>query len=122
MEGPREDAETRRLLETIRECILERKGRDIAILDLTELTPIADYFVICSSTSTMHARAILEHVELTCKKAGFRRLGTEGEQNAKWILVDYGDVIVHIFLDETRQFYSLERLWGDAKRIDCETD
>ena len=119
---PAEDEQTRKLLEVIRKSIDERKGRDVVILDLTELTPITDYFVICSGTSSMHARAISEHIQMSCKKAGFRHLGVEGEQNGKWILIDHCDVVVHIFLDETRWFYNLERLWGDARRVDAESD
>ena len=116
------DEQTQRLLEIITECIEERKGRDVVVLDLTELTPITDYFVICSGSSSMHARAISEHIEMSCKKAGFRYLGIEGEQNAKWILIDYCDIVVHIFVDETRWFYNLERLWGDARRVDQESE
>ena len=112
------DDETQRRLLIIRECIEERKGRDLVVLDLTELTPIADYFVICSGTSSMHTRAISEHIEMSSKKAGFRHLGIEGEQNGRWVLIDYGDIVVHIFVDETRWFYNLERLWGDARRVD----
>ena len=112
------DDETQSRLLIIRECIEERKGRDLVVLDLTELTPIADYFVVCSGTSSMHTRAISEHIEMSCKKAGFRYFGIEGEQNGKWILIDYGDIVVHIFVDETRWFYNLERLWGDARRVD----
>ena len=117
-----QDEQIQKLLGMVRECIDERKGRDTVVLDLTELTPISDYFVICSGTSSMHARAISEHIEVTCKKAGFRRLGIEGEQNARWILIDYGDIVVHIFLDETRWFYNLERLWGDARRVESENE
>ena len=117
---PAEDEQTQRLLEVIRKSIDERKGRDIVVLDLTELTPITDYFVICSGTSSMHTRAISENIEICCKKAGFQHIGIEGEQNAKWILIDYCEVVVHIFLDETRWFYNLERLWGDARRVDQE--
>lgn len=116
------DEQTQKLLGIIRECIEERKGRDVVVLDLTELTPISDYFVICSGSSSMHARAIAEHIEMSCKKAGFRHLGIEGEQNAKWILIDYCDIVVHVFVDETRWFYNLERLWGDARRVDQESE
>ncbi|RLC48679.1 MAG: ribosome silencing factor [Candidatus Coatesbacteria bacterium] len=120
--GSSADDETQKLLALIRGCIEERKGRDIVVLDLTELTPVTDYFVICSGTSSMHTRAISEHIEVSCKKAGFRYFGIEGEQNAKWVLMDYGDIVVHIFVDETRWFYNLERLWGDARRVDLESD
>ncbi len=119
---PTVNEQTGKMLEMVRECIAERKGRDTVVLDLTELTPISDYFVICSGTSSMHARAISEHIELTCKKAGFMPIGIEGEKNARWILLDYGDVVIHIFIDETRQFYNLERLWGDARRVEFECE
>jgi len=119
---PAEDEQTQRLLGLITECIEERKGRDVVVLDLTGLTPITDYFVICSGSSSMHTRSISEYIQVSCKKAGFRRLGVEGEQNAKWILIDYCDIVVHIFVDETRWFYNLERLWGDARRVGQESE
>ena len=109
-------------LDMILECIRERKGRDVVVLDLRELTPVADYFVICSGTSSMHARSIAEHIELVCKKAGDYPFGVEGMKIGKWILMDYSTIIVHVFQDETRAFYNLERLWADAKRVETENE
>lgn len=118
--GARDDSKA--LVDLISECILERKGHDLVVLDLRELTPVADYFVICSGNSSIHTRAVSEHIELVCKKANYRHWGVEGREAARWILMDYGDVVVHIFQDETRWFYNLERLWGDARRVTPEND
>ena len=109
--------ESKALLDLISECISERKGHDLVVLDLRELTPIVDYFVICSGSSSIHTRAVSEHIEQACKKANFRHLGVEGREAARWILMDYGEIVVHIFQDETRWFYNLEHLWGDARRV-----
>lgn len=89
---------------------LEKKARDVVILTLKDLTIIADYFVICTSTSTTHAKAIVDH--LLESVDGSRHV--EGYERGRWILVDYGDVVVHVMQDYERKFYELERLWGDA--------
>ncbi len=94
-----------------------KKANDIKILEVKELTIITDYFVICSADSTTQVKALTEHLEETMKLEGFKLFGIEGVSNARWILMDYGDVIVHIFLEETRRYYDLERLWLDAPRI-----
>ncbi|WP_051179192.1 ribosome silencing factor [Thermodesulfovibrio thiophilus] len=97
-----------------------KKANDIKILEVKELTIITDYFVICSADSTTQVKALTEHLEETMKLEGFKLFGIEGVSNARWILMDYGDVIVHIFLEETRRYYDLERLWLDAPRITFE--
>jgi len=94
-----------------------KKANDIKILEVKELTIITDYFVICSADSTTQVKALTEHLEETMNLEGFKLFGIEGVSNARWILMDYGDVIVHIFLEETRRYYDLERLWLDAPRI-----
>ncbi|MEW6002322.1 MAG: ribosome silencing factor [Nitrospirota bacterium] len=96
---------------------IDKKAKDVLILDLKNLTPIADYFIICSGESTTHVKAIAERVEEIFTKAGINPLGIEGLDYSHWVLMDYGDVIVHIFEEETRKFYELEKLWIDAKRI-----
>jgi len=87
------------------------------ILDLRGLTVIADYFVICSGESTTQARAIAEHIKEILKKERVLATRFEGMDYARWILMDYGDVIIHVFEEETRHYYELERLWLDAPRV-----
>ncbi|MCQ2446319.1 MAG: ribosome silencing factor [Clostridia bacterium] len=91
---------------------------DIEVLDIHELTTIADYFVICNGNSATQIRAIAEEVELKCKEAGEMPLSTEGYQASSWVLLDFGSVVVHIFRKEMREFYSIERLWNEAPRLD----
>src|SRR5690606_3589358 len=94
----------------------EKKAHDIVVLDLTSVkNSVADYFVICSGTSDTHVDAIADSVEREVYlQAGQDPWHREGQQNKEWILLDYVDVVVHIFKKETREFYSLEDLWGDA--------
>src|SRR5262245_55221159 len=89
---------------------------DVKILDLGDLKSFTDYFVVASATSDRHARALADAASEAARKLGQRTLGLEGEQPGRWILVDLGDVVVHVFQEDAREFYSLERLWGDAER------
>jgi len=95
----------------------DKKAVDIKILELKDLTIITDYFVICSADSTTQVKALTEHLEEKMDLEGFKPLHIEGLNYAHWVLLDYGDVIVHIYLEETRHYYDLERLWLDAPRI-----
>ncbi len=94
-----------------------RRAVDPVLLDMRELTLITDYFVICQGTSSVHIRALADAVMEALEEQGVRPDGIEGYQEARWILLDYGDVIVHIFAEEARAFYDLERLWSDAPRM-----
>ncbi len=94
-----------------------KKAYDILILDLRGLTYITDYFVICSGSSTTQVAAISDWIGQCLVKAGMHPSHVEGGADADWVLMDYGDVVVHIFVEETRAYYSLERLWGDAARV-----
>lgn len=94
-----------------------KKGKNILQLELAEISLIADYFVICNGTSRTQTQAIADHVEKELEKTGLFLARREGYAEGKWILQDYGTVIVHIFQEEERQFYNLERLWGDAAVI-----
>ncbi|MBL4828101.1 MAG: ribosome silencing factor [Spongiibacteraceae bacterium] len=88
------------------------KGKDIVTLDVRKLTDMTDYMVICTGTSNRHVRSLAGNVALELKKAGSPAMGMEGgDQNAEWALVDFGDVVVHVMLPDTRDFYDLERLW-----------
>lgn len=95
-----------------------KKGRDIIGIDIRELTTLGDYFLLATGTSVPHVKALEEEVEDTLAKEGIEPRRVEGAQTATWILMDYQDVILHIFTGETREFYNMERLWADAPRMD----
>ena len=98
-----------------------KKGEDIVALDVGEILSITDAFVITSATNTRHVRTIVDEIEKAMKEhAAVPPASVEGLDDATWVLLDYGDVVVHVFLDETRAYYELERLWADAPRIDWE--
>ena len=96
----------------------EKKATDILVLNVRETFRIADYFVICTCQSSPQTRAIADEIEKRLKQEGYSHLGTEGRAEATWILLDYGSVVVHVFLSETRDYYQMETLWGDAPSID----
>jgi len=96
---------------------LDKKAKDVMVLELKGLTFIADYFVICSGESTTQVKTIAEHIREILKQHRVAPSRTEGLGHARWILMDYGDVIVHVFEEETRQYYELEKLWLDAPRL-----
>ena len=91
-----------------------KKARDVSVIDISKITIIADYFIICSGSSTTHIKALADEVEAKMGELGERFLRKEGYNSARWILMDYGDVVVHIFHEEDRSFYNLERLWSDG--------
>lgn len=110
--------ETVEKLKAIIEAASEKKAKDTEILQLTGLSIMTDYFVICSGESTTQVRTIVDYIEEQLKKAGVKPYGIEGYSNSKWVLMDYSDIIVHVFEEETRQYYEIEKLWIDAPRID----
>jgi len=87
------------------------KAQDIVELDIRGKTSIADYMFVASGTSNRHLQAIVDNVSMKAKAAGFDYIGREGDPGSEWVLIDYGDVIVHVMLPETRAYYDLERLW-----------
>jgi ribosome-associated protein len=97
---------------------LEKKAYGLTILHLGVLSTIAEYFVVCSGKSVRQTRAISEHIQLQMKKARHRPLGVEGEAEGCWILLDYDDVVVHVFHEPTREYYALEKLWSDAPLLE----
>jgi len=99
------------LLDVVLEALDEMKAKNVSALDVRELTSVADNMVIASGTSTRHVKAVADNVMEKAKAAGFKPVGVEGTESAEWILVDLGDVIVHVMQQATREYYDLERLW-----------
>lgn len=108
----------RRIKNFIINFIQEKKGYDIVVLDLKQVTTIADYFIICTGSVPQHVKSIADNVIEKMEEKGFKSWHIEGKQAQTWILIDYVDIVVHIFTPETREFYRLEKLWADAKRTD----
>lgn len=100
----------------------EKQGRDVLILDVGALISILDCFVLVSGSTDRHVRAIVEAVERALGDLGVKPLRREGEQALRWVLLDYGDIVVHVFDEEERAYYELERLWKDAPVIDAGLD
>ena len=100
--------------ERIGKLILSKKGYDIKVLELREISSVADYFVICSADSHIQVRAIADEVDDKLRDIGIKCQFKEGYNTLNWVLLDYFDVVVHIFKTESREFYNLEKLWGDA--------
>jgi ribosome-associated protein len=96
-----------------------KKGNDVVILRVGDIVSIIDEFVIVSASNTRQVLTIVDEIERALREqAGVKPLGSEGRDDASWVLLDYGDIVVHVFLDETRAFYDLERLWADAPRTE----
>ena len=105
------------ILSLVVEAALDKKAEDLAILDLTQHGSITDYFIICHGRSARQVQAISDSVAMKLKEAKVRRGHVEGYAAGAWVLMDYGDFIVHIFTDEKRNYYDLDRLWSDAPRL-----
>ncbi|MFT6286902.1 MAG: ribosome-associated protein [Halieaceae bacterium] len=99
------------LKELVLEALEDLKALNPVILDVTELTDVMDYMVIASGTSSRHVKSLASNVSMEAKKRGMMPLGIEGEDAGEWVLVDFGDIVVHVMLPATRDFYDLERLW-----------
>jgi ribosome-associated protein len=99
---------------------LDKKAEDVTVLDVRGLTSYADFFVILTAESDRQASAVADHVEQTMKEKGVTKVGVEGYETGRWILVDYGDVVAHVMSREAREFYDLEGLWADAPRFKVE--
>lgn len=99
----------------------EKKGEDIKVIDISGISVMADYFIIANGTNESQVRALVDHVEECLGKGGFHLKQREGYGTGSWVLLDFGDIIVHIFDKENRLFYNLERIWRDGKYLDIET-
>jgi ribosome-associated protein len=95
----------------------ENRAKDIALLDLRQATPLVDFFIIVTAGSRRQSHAIASEIDQQMKKLGEAKLGIEGSEEGRWILIDYGDFVVHIFSGEGRAYYALEEIWGDAPRL-----
>lgn len=102
--------------------LLEKKAKDLVIINVKEISSFADYLVICSGTSDRQVRALSAFIQEKLKKSGMFPLGVEGEDYGQWILMDYADVVIHIFLEPVRELYDLEKLWMEAPRMEVGED
>ena len=96
----------------------EKKGIDIRLLKIDKVSSLADYFLICTGTVNTHVKTLCDYAEYTLEQLGEKLLGREGHRGNSWELLDYGSLVVHVFTQEAREFYSLERLWADAEQVD----
>ncbi|MBO7184215.1 MAG: ribosome silencing factor [Oscillospiraceae bacterium] len=96
----------------------EKKGKDIKLLRIADVSSLADYFVICTGTANTHVKTLCDYAEYTMEQLGEPMLGREGHRGNTWELLDYGSVVVHVFTEEAREFYKLERLWADGENVD----
>jgi len=111
---------TERVLELARfaaDAAADKKANDVVVLDIRSLTVVADYFIICSGNSNTQVQAIAKNVREKLEKRGVHMKSMEGYDEARWVLLDFGDVVIHVFRQEEREFYNLERVWGDAQQL-----
>lgn len=106
------------MAEIIVGVVAKKIGRDIKLLKVSDVTVIADYFVICTANSTTQIKNLCDEIEKAMENSGETMLHREGYREGGWVLLDFGCVVVHVFLEETREFYALERLWQDAEEVD----
>lgn len=104
--------QTKELLKEIKSVLDERKGQNITVLDVIGKTSVTDYMMIVTSTSERHAKALADYVLESVKKRGLNPLGVEGKQGSDWVLLDLGDIILHVMTAQAREFYQLEKLWS----------
>lgn len=102
------------------EALEEKKGEDIQVIEIKDISIIADYFIIANGTNSQQVDALIDSVKDKLGRSGFEPLRVEGVRSASWILMDYGDVVIHVFSKEDRLFYNLERIWRDGKTISKE--
>ena len=115
--GSEAEAETAELVREVVAAARDRKAEDLKVLRVGEVTHFTDYFLLCSGTNPRQVQAIADAVEERLRPRKLRPLNVEGYQAGQWVLLDYGDFVMHVFLQERRRFYGLERLWGDAPDV-----
>ena len=106
------------MLSLVVQTLDNKKAEDIKVIGIKDLTILADYFVIANGTSSTHTRALADEVEFQLKQKGVEPHQVQGNNGSNWIILDYHDIVVHVFYKETREFYSLERLWRDGEDVD----
>jgi ribosome-associated protein len=106
------------LAEQVVRTLDEKKAVDIRLIEISDITVLADYFVIATGTSSTHVKSLADEVEYKLEGLGVRAAHKEGYRSNSWILIDYGNVVVHVFTPESRSFYDLDRLWRDGKTVD----
>ena len=109
---------TKEIMRKAATALDDKKGKDVQILKIADVSTLADYFLICSGTSNTHIRALCDAVEEAMDQAQEPLISKEGHRGGTWVLLDYGSIVVHIFTDEARKFYDLERLWSDAVPVE----
>lgn len=108
------------LAELAAKTLSAKKAENISVLEITDLTVMADYFIICTGTSNTQIKTLTDAVEAALEEAGETVGHIEGRGNGSWVLMDFGCIVIHLFMEEARTFYDLERLWQDAKKIEIE--
>mgnify|MGYP002795596760 FL=1 len=109
--------QSKMMLKLIYQALEDKKGEDIVMIDISQVSVLADYFVICSAGNDSQIQALVDNVDEKMHENGYQIRQQEGRNSGTWVLLDYGDVIVHIFKRENRSFYNLERIWNDGRRI-----
>ena len=104
--------------QALTEAAYDKKAEDIVLLDMVKLSDFTDYFIICSADSARGVKTIVENIEKKCKELGTKVLGVEGLKESRWVLIDAGDIIVHVFHDPIRSEYDIESLWNEAPRVE----
>lgn len=112
--------EVNELVKTAVKALDSKKAEDIKVLKVENLTVVTEYFIVCNGTSSTQIKALADEVEFKLSEKGENVIHREGYRSGNWILLDYGAVIIHVFLNDTRDFYALERLWADAEQIDID--
>lgn len=102
--------------------VADNKGRDILVLDMRSCTPLFDFFIIATGTSRRQIHTLAEETDAALRAEGDTRIGIEGYEASKWIVQDYGDIMIHVFDPDTRDYYKLEELWSDAPKVDWENE
>ena len=113
-----ENAEPLEIAKMLVQVLDRKKGRDIKLLRINDVSSLADYFLICTGTSNTHVKTLCDYAEYTLEQLGEPMLGREGHRGNSWELLDFGSIVVHVFTEEARKFYDLERLWADAENVD----
>lgn len=112
---------SKEMVKTIVEALKDKKGEDIRVIDISKVSVIADYFVIANGSNTNQVQALVDNVDEQMHKAGYEDPRVEGYRSASWVLLDYHDVIIHVFSKDDRLFYDLERIWRDGVTVDVDS-